>query len=92
MTEPPNWNDLNRTPPAPREDRIADICARVFITPAGKELLEELRRRYFENGDNPLMAADALRVRAAQQHFVRELERARDRGLAAAVKAKVSPG
>jgi hypothetical protein len=90
MTEP-SWNDLNRTEPEPREDRLGDICARVFTTPAGKELLAELRRRYFENAIPPTISEPALRVRAAQQHLIRELEIARDRGLkAAAAKTKAT--
>lgn len=87
MSEP-SWNDLEKPQsPAPKEDRIADICARLLTTPDGKELLAELRRKYFDGG-NPLAEERALRVLATQQHFVRELERARDRGLAAAATRK----
>lgn len=88
MTEP-NWGDLGGAQPqAPKEDRLSEICARLFTSPDGKELLTELRRRYFENGGNPLAEERALRVRATQQHFVRELELACERGLANAANRK----
>lgn len=88
MSEP-NWNDLERPQPqAPKDDRFADICARIFTTPDGKELLSELRRKHFDLGGNPLAEDRALRVRATQQHFVRELELACERGLANAANRK----
>lgn len=83
MTEP-SWNDLGSQPAAaPKDDRLAELCAEVFTSSAGKLLLLELRRRYFEQGQNPLADERALRLFVSQQHFVRELERARDRGLKA---------
>lgn len=81
MSEP-NWNDLNRQPvAAPRDDRLAQLCAEVFTTPGGKELLAEWRRRWFELGDSPYADERALRVRAGIQHFLNEIDRKRDAGL-----------
>lgn len=86
MTEQPkSWSDLDRQHPSqPKEDRFAILCAQVFTQPSGRELLAELRRKYIDRPMNPLADERALRVLAAEQHFVRELELARDRG----VKAK----
>jgi hypothetical protein len=84
MSEQPSWDDLGpQKPPEPKDDRFTALCAEVFTSPAGKALLEEMRRKYFEQGQNPLADERALRVFVSQQHFVRELERARDRGLKA---------
>lgn len=83
MNEPANWNDLDRQQPVPKADRIAELCAEVFTSPAGKELLAEWRRLHFEAGDNPVMDDKTLRVRAAKQHFINEIERKRDVGLKA---------
>ena len=82
MSDPKSWNDLSSGQPAPpKDDRIADLCAEVFTSPAGKELLALWRRRWFDLGDNPLADERALRARAAIQHFLNEIDRARDRGL-----------
>lgn len=77
-----SWNDVGpQQALGPTEDRLSEICAQVFTTPAGKELLVELRKKYFELGGNPMAEERALRVRATQQQFVRDLELACDRGL-----------
>jgi hypothetical protein len=88
MSGHPSWNDLEPQPAAAQEDRLSNLCAMVFTTLSGKELLAELRRKHFDTGGNPLADDRALRVRATQQHFVRELELARDRGLKANTKPK----
>lgn len=86
MSEP-SWSDLERKPAGPPKDtRLSEICARVFTTPDGRELLAELRRLHFDSFASPAADERALRVRATQQNFVWELEQARDRGLAAAAK------
>lgn len=87
MSEP-SWSDLQRPSPksSAADNEFDALCARMFITADGKELLASLRRKHFEHGGNPLADERALRVRAAQQQFVRDIEIARDRGLAAAVK------
>jgi len=83
MTEP-SWNELEKRQAAePRDTRFDEACVRVFTSPDGKALLAELRRKYFEHGQNPVADDRALRVQITQQHFVRELERACERGLKA---------
>lgn len=86
MTEP-SWNDLQRPAPAQDakpNDEFNALCASIFTSTAGKLLLAELRRKHFDEGGNDLADDRALRVRIARQQFVRDLERARDAGLAAA--------
>jgi hypothetical protein len=87
MSEP-SWNDLKPAPPTPREASEFDIlCANVLATGSGRQLLDELRRRHVERPMN-LQASDrALLVLATEQHFVRELELACERGLKAKPKA-----
>jgi hypothetical protein len=58
------------------------ICGRLLSTRDGQEFLVRLRHRHFETGGSPLADEPSLRVRAANQQFVLEIERARDRGLA----------
>lgn len=86
--QPPSWSDLNPTPQASHPDRKGELCAIVFTTPAGKELLSLLRAKHIDRSFNPLADERALRVMATEQHFVRELELARDRGLAATANRK----
>lgn len=82
MSEPKSWSDLEKhQAAAPKDDRVAELCAEIFTGPAGKELLALWRKRWFDLGDNPLAHPDGLRVRAATQHFINEIDRARDRGL-----------
>jgi hypothetical protein len=88
MSDLPSWSDLRATEPQVQQpDRLSEICASVFTTTSGKDLLKELRRRYFENVGSPLADERALRVRATQQHFIRDLELACERGLKAAARA-----
>lgn len=85
MTEqPPSWGDLHK-PAAepPRNTRFDELCMQVFTSPAGKELLKELRQKHFDSVANPLADERALRVRITQQQFVRDLEIACERGRAA---------
>lgn len=86
--QPPSWSDLNRLPQPVVDDEFATLCAQVFTMPSGKALLAALRKRYFDNPGNPLADERALRVRITQQHFVRELELACERGLNASAKRK----
>lgn len=82
-----SWRDFERLPQIAVRSANPELdaaCARIFISPDGKTLLEELRRKYFDDFGNDLADDRALRVRIAKQQFVRELETARDRGLAAA--------
>lgn len=80
--QPPSWTDLNKREAAPADDEFATLCAQVFTSPPGKALLAALRKRYFDSPGNPHAAEPVLRVRATQQHFVRELEIACERGSA----------
>jgi hypothetical protein len=88
MSEP-SWNDLEKKASPPKEDRFAELCMRVFTAADGRELLAELRRKHFDSPFEPLTASDrALAIRAANQHFVRELEIACERALKANAKPK----
>lgn len=88
----PSWDNFvqreERGERAP--SRLDEICAQLFTTPDGRELLIELRKLHFDSIQSPLADERALRVRIARQHFVRELELARDRGLAAAANRKTT--
>lgn len=86
--QPRSWGDLNKQPQPVVDDEFAILCAQVFTAPSGKALLAALRKRYFDNPGNPLAEERALRVRATQQHFIRELELACERGLNASAKKK----
>lgn len=85
--QPPHWGDLDKHPQPAPDDEFAVLCAQIFTSAPGKLLLEKLRKRHFDTGGNALADERALRVRAANQQFVRDLELARDRG-SAAPKAK----
>jgi hypothetical protein len=87
----PSWSDLSQPGaggPGPKPDNEFDaVCAEVFTSGSGKRLLAVLRRKHFESGGNALADERVLRVRITQQEFIRDLERACERGLAAGKKA-----
>jgi hypothetical protein len=89
MTEP-SWSDLERLPQQapPRDIEFDQLCAEIFTAPAGKQLLASLRARHFDSPFSPMAPERALLVRIVQQHFVRELETACERGLKANAKPK----
>ncbi len=88
MSEP-SWNDLEKKAQPPKDDHFAELCMRVFTTADGRELLADLRRKHFDSPFEPVTASRrALAVRAANQHFVRELEIACERALKANAKPK----
>jgi hypothetical protein len=92
MSEP-SWNDLSRGQPqaAPKSDNEFDaVCAEVFTSGSGKRLLAALRKKHFDSPFNQLAPDRALQVRIDNQHFVRELEAACERGLAANQKPKAT--
>ena len=91
MTDP-NWDDFRRQPQAApaRDNEFDRLCWSVLSAGNGAQLLEMLHARYFDTTFSPLLPEASLRVRAAQQEFVRDLERARDRG-AEAAQAKNKP-
>lgn len=87
-----SWNDLKQpgpTQPAPVVDNEFDtLCLHVFTSAPGKALLAALRKKYFDSPFNQLAPDRALQVRIDNQHFVRELEAARDRAADATAKRK----
>ncbi len=56
------------------------LCASVLLSGPGAELLQMLRKRTIEAADNVLAPESALRVKAAQSQFVRDIEAAVERG------------
>lgn len=70
------------------DSQLDAICARLFTSGDGKMLLAELRKIYFDAPFSPIADERALRVRAAQQHFIRQLEIACQRGLNAVSRPK----
>jgi hypothetical protein len=88
----PNWNDLaghgNATKAAQPDNEFDSLCASLFNSGNGKRLLAILRKKHFDTGGSPLADERVLRVRAAHQQFVRDLETAAERGLAAKKPAK----
>jgi len=85
-----SWDDLAQPggrEQAPKPDNEFDaVCADVFMTAGGKRLLAALRKRHFETGGNPRAEERDLRIRVTNQQFVRDLEMASERGLAAGKK------
>jgi hypothetical protein len=88
MTEH-SWSDLEKPQAQPPvNDRFNEVCALVFSSGAGKELLGLLRTKYFDAPMNQLADERALRLRINQQQFVRELETACERGTVALANRK----
>lgn len=56
------------------------LCLLVLSTGAGADLLKKLRARTIDAPDDPLASESALRVKAAQSQFVRQIEAAMERG------------
>lgn len=70
------------TAPAADED-FDRLCAAALGGPAGRAFTAALRAKVIDRNEDPYASDHILRVRIAEQQFVRDLERARDRGLAA---------
>lgn len=86
--QPPSWSDLNVTPPpVVKDDRFSEVCALIFSSGPGRELLSMLRAKHFDSHISPLADQRALAARIVLQQFVRELEIACERGLQAKRKA-----
>lgn len=88
----PNWADLDRKAEAPATPALTEklqiACAHVFTGPAGKELMELLRKATIEQRV-PDNASDAqLRTMEARRGLVFDLEKWRDAGVAALSKPK----
>lgn len=96
MSRPPSWNDIAQREasgpqPTAQSETYDEICATALSGVAGERFLAALRQRFIEASENPLGAEASLRVRVTQQQFVRDLEAARDRGIAAqAARSKPS--
>lgn len=88
----PNWDQIEGRPETqpPRDNEFDRLCWSVMSAGNGAQLLEMLRKKYFETAFNPQSPEAALRVRITQQQFVRDLEAATKRG-AEAAKAKNKP-
>ena len=86
-----SWDDLSqpggREQAAKPDNEFDAACAEIFTSGSGKRLLAALRKKHFETPFNILAAEPALRVRATNQQFIRDLETACERGLAAGKKA-----
>jgi hypothetical protein len=87
MSSRPSWDDLQQRQSGPAPSQAAEtydeICATVLSGSAGERFLQALRQRFLEARENPLGTEAELRMRVTQQQFVRDLEAARDRGVAA---------
>lgn len=75
-----------------RDDVKAMLCARVFSSADGAELMAIMRKETIERVLHASTVSEsALRTLEAQRQFVRDIELARDRGLAAAARRKQEP-
>lgn len=90
--QPRSWNDLAQPggapKPPPPDSEFDTLCASLFNSGNGKLLIAALRKKHFDTGGNVHADERVLRVRAANQQFVRDLELACERGLAAVAKRK----
>jgi hypothetical protein len=89
----PSWDELSRPGPkeggqeSPEQKRFAELCATVFSSGAGAELIKLMRARTIERR-TPANAPDyQFRGDEAVRRFVEDIETQRDRGIAAKPKA-----
>ena len=84
MTKP-SWQEFQtRLPDGEREppaDEFDNLAAQVFLTGSGAKFLDMLRHRHFNVGGNALADEASLRVRAANQQMILDIERAVARGM-----------
>jgi hypothetical protein len=73
-------------PPA-EYDRFNDLCATVFTTADGKELLRLMHANTIDKRSPERSTEPQLREDEAKRWYVASLERARDKGLDARAKA-----
>lgn len=92
------WEDL-RQPAAeaakPETDetrRYNELCAAVFSTGLGAELLEAMRTRTIDKRTHPRSSEAELREDEAVRRYVASLEESRDRGLKSAAPRKPTGG
>ena len=69
MSEP-SWSDLpsaaaSQQAIAPRDPEFDQLCAEIFMSGAGKRLIEMLRARYFESPFSPMAPDRSLRIVSA---------------------------
>jgi hypothetical protein len=85
MTRDPHWGEFEnrRKASPPAEDAVDELCARIFTTPDGQNLLAFLRSITKERALPPNATSDELRDLEGQRRLVDNLEKARERGLAA---------
>lgn len=78
-----NWDEFTSRKPDDKKpvDEFDALAAQTFSTGPGAKFLDMLRHRNFNVGGNPLADEAALRVRAAYQQFILDIERARERGM-----------
>lgn len=94
MSDVPNWGDLNRKaePPSNEERaRLFELCAEVFSSAPGRQLMVLLRKTTIETR-TPYNADEAtLRTMEARRGLVFDMEKWRDAGLAMTTKKPKPP-
>ncbi|MCA1831219.1 MAG: hypothetical protein LC750_00465 [Actinobacteria bacterium] len=89
----PTWKEFDPRapqPPSPETIRYSELCLAVFSTAAGKELLQEMRRRTIEVRTPPFAPDYRLREEEAVRRFVSDIERAMQRARETAKPAPTS--
>lgn len=91
----PRWSEFERRQ-VPAEaspqtnDTFEDVCARVFTSGDGRELLKHLYAQYIDRSCRPLASEAELREAEAKRALIRDLETRRDAGIQRAAQAKKS--
>lgn len=86
-----SWNDLApKEKPEPTANEMDRLCAQVFSTGAGHDLLQKLRILYIDKVLPSTADHRALGDLNAQRQLVRRLEDATERGNKALAKRKPS--
>lgn len=90
-----DWKEFEQRKPEaaaqsePDRDRYSELCAAVFTSGSGAELLKMMKQRTIERRSGHAAPEAVLREHEAVRSFVASLERARDDGhKIAAEKAK----
>lgn len=93
MTGEASWEKLQgrSQPEDAAPTRIDELCAQIFSTNPGKELLDLLHAKHVDKKSRTGALEAHLREEAAYRNFVLDLEAARDKGLAATSKASAKP-
>lgn len=72
--------DLQNAPPVIGDVGFDRLCFIVLSSGPGQELLQMLRKRTIDAPDDMFGSESALRAKAAQSQFVRDIEAAAERG------------